>query len=223
VAVTYRKSRARMWFAQGVFMTLKMASKTCSKYALRFLALSLSFAIVGTAAGYDSPLSEIAIRDAYFLGNKAGQGGAFLAEYNRAIPELKAGSCVSGVRVETPFAHVAVHASQAHNYSAQDAVKEFFGKPAFFRIHLEICYEVGAPENSIRIKVVQNKKSIQWSSESRSAYYPLADELTQVSNNGERIDLEFPAERLESSELAIRIDTPDAQHAETLLPLQTLR
>jgi len=48
-----------------------------------------------------------------------------------------------------------------------------------------------------------------------SAYYPQSDESTQVSNNGERIDLEFPADRIDSSELT-RIDTPDSQHGETV-------
>ena len=50
-----------------------------------------------------------------------------------------------------------------------------------------------------------------------------ADEFTQASNNGERIDLVFPGDRIDSSELAIRIDTPDSQHAETVFALESLR
>ncbi len=125
--------------------------------------------------------------------------------------------------METPFAHVARHASQAPNYSAQDAVKEFLGKPVVFRIHLEICYLAGAPENAIKVSVLQNKKSIRWTSENRSSYFPPADESTQVSNNGERIDLEFPADRIVSSELTVRIDTPNDQHADAVFALETLR
>jgi hypothetical protein len=69
----------------------------------------------------------------HFLGtNGPSQGSAFLAEYTHAVNELKVGACTSAVSVETPFAHVAVHASKAVNYSAQDAVKEFLGKPAVF-------------------------------------------------------------------------------------------
>ena len=120
------------------------------------------------------------------------------------------------ISLETPFAHVTLHASKAANYSAQAAVIEFLGKPAVFRVHLEICYLAGAPENAIRITVQQNKKTIQPTSENRSAYFPPSDESTQVSNNGERIDLEFPAERIDTSELTIRILTPDGQHAETV-------
>jgi hypothetical protein len=125
--------------------------------------------------------------------------------------------------VETPFAHVAAHASRAVNYSAQGAVKEFLGKPAVFRMHLDICYLEGAPENAVKIAVLQNKKSVRWTSENRSAYYLPADEFTQASNNGERIDLVFPGDRIDSSELTIRIDTPDSQHAETGFALESLR
>jgi len=42
-------------------------------------------------------------------------------------------------------------------------------------------------------------------------------------NNGERIDLEFPADRIDSSELTIRIDTPDGQHGDEVFALQALR
>lgn len=146
---------------------------------------------------------------------------------NGRVPKWDGGSdscvaCTSEISLETPFAHVAIHASKAVNYSAQDAVKEFLGKPAVFRMHLNICYLAGAPKNAIRVTVIQNKKTIQWSSEKRSAYYPPSDETTQVSNNGERIDLEFPADRIDSSELTIRIDTPDG-HAETVFALESLR
>jgi hypothetical protein len=181
--------------------------------------------LIGRAAcGYDFPLSESTIRDAYFLGSKGpGEGGVFLGEYSHAVKQLKGGACRSAVSVETPFAHVAIHASKALNYSAQDAVKEFLGKPAFFRMHLDICYLAGAPENAVKIAVLQNKKSVQWRSENRSAYYPPSDETTEVANNGERIDLEFPADRIDSSELTIRIDSPDGQHGETVFALESLR
>jgi hypothetical protein len=184
----------------------------------------MSFLIVRTACGYDFPLSASAIRDAYFLGIKGpNQGSTFLGEYTHAVNQFKVGGCTSEITLETPFAQVARHASKAVNYSAQDAVKEFLGKPAVFRMHLNICYLAGAPEKAIKVAFLQNKKNIQWTSENRSAYYPPSDETTQMSNNGERIDLEFPADRIDSSEFTIRINTPDGQHAETVFCLESLR
>ena len=195
-----------------------------SRHGWRVLALAMSLLNARGACGYDFPLSDSAIRDAYFLGSKGpGQGQAFLGEYTHAVKELNVDGCTSAVSLETPFAHVAIHASKTLNYSAQDAVKEFLGKPAVFRMHLDICYLEGAAENAIKVTVLQNEKSVRWTSENRSAYYPPSDESTQVSNNGERIDLEFPADRIDSSELTIRIDTPDDQHAETVFALESLR
>jgi len=195
-----------------------------SRYRWRVLALLMSLLNARGACSYDFPLSETAIRDAYFGGIKGpSQGQAFLGEYTHAVSELKVGACTSAISLETPFAHVAVRASKAANYSAQDALKEFLGKPAVFRMHLDICYPAGARENAVKIVVLQNKKSVRWRSENRSGYYPPSDESTQVSNNGERIDLEFPADRIDSSELTIGIDTPDGQHAETVFALGSLR
>jgi len=195
-----------------------------SRYRWQVLALLMSLLNARGACGYDFPLSESAIRDAYFLASKGpSQGSNFLGGYTHAVNQLKVGACTSAISLETPFAHVAVHASKAVNYSAQDAVKEFLGKPAVFRIHLDICYLAGAPENAIKVTVLQNKKSVRRMSENRSTYYPPSDESTQVSNNGERIDLEFSPDRIDSSELTIRIDTPDLQHAETVFALESLR
>src|SRR5229473_7600938 len=185
-----------------------------SRYRWRVLALSMSLLNARGACGYDFPLSESAIRDAYFLGTKGpSQGSIFLGEYTHAVNQLKVGACTSAINLETPFAHVALHASKAVN---------FLGKPAVFRVHLEICSLAGAPENVIKITVQQNKKTIQRTSENRSAYFPPSDESTQVSNNGERIDLEFPADRIDLSELTIRIDTPDGQHAKAVFALEAV-
>jgi len=118
-----------------------------TRYRWRALAFAASPLMVRGACGYDFPLSESAIRDAYFLGSKGpSQGQAFPGAYTHAVNALK-------VSVETPFAQIAVQASKAVNYSAQDAMKEFLGKPAALRMHLDICYLAGAPENAIKIRL----------------------------------------------------------------------
>jgi hypothetical protein len=64
-----------------------------------------------------------------------------------------------------------IHASKTLNYSAQDAVKEFLGKPAVLRMHLDVCY-LGATENAIKGTVLQNKKSVRWTSEKSFGVLP---------------------------------------------------
>jgi hypothetical protein len=175
--------------------------------------------------GYDFPLSENSIREAYFLGKQqAGLGTDFLAKYSRSIPELRAGPHISRVRIETPFFQVAEHAAKLLNYSAQDAVKDFYGKPAVLRLYLENCYEVDAPlPNSVRIMVVQKNKQVPATSEERSAFFPPSDVYTRVPNLGEKVTLEFDPKKFDSSTLTIRIDTPDDQHAAAEFDLPNIR
>ena len=192
---------------------------------LRLLAAGLGLLLAMPAGAYDFPLTSSAIRDAYFLGKQqTGLGTDFLAKYSRSIPELKVDPYTSRVRIETPFLQVAEQASQTLNYSAQDAVKDFYGKPAVLRMHLEICYEADAPlPNSVRISVIQKNKPIAALSEKRSAFFPPSDVYTRVPNLGEKVTLEFDPGKFDSSALTIQIDTPDGQHAECVFDMQAIR
>jgi hypothetical protein len=186
--------------------------------------LLLALILARPASAYEFPLSPTAIRQAYFLGTRqASLGVTFLAEYAHKVPNLKAGAFTSEVRIETPFLKVAEYSSRTIGYNAQDAVEDFFGKPAEFRMYLDICYMTNASPNAVRVKVIQNRKEIVPQSEDRSAYYPATDEYTFMPSIGEQIQLRFKADKLDSSGLTIRIDTPDGQHAETEFDLQTLR
>jgi len=116
------------------------------------------------------------------------------------------------------------YTSRAFNYSAQDAIKDFYDKPAVFRIHLEICYMLDAPlPNAVTITVIQNDKEILPKSEERSAFFPATDPYTYMPNLGEKVELEFDPHKFDSSTLTIRIDTPDDQHGKTEFDLQSLR
>src|SRR6266849_2488997 len=69
-----------------------------SRYRWRVLALSMSLLTARGACGYDFPLSESAIRDAYFLGTKGpSQGSIFLGEYTHAVNQLKVAACTSAI------------------------------------------------------------------------------------------------------------------------------
>jgi len=192
----------------------------------RLMSFGLALPFTFPAWCYDFPLSSPAIRDAYFLGTRqAVAGSKFLHEYTHTIAALKVGeNFVSRVRVETPFVHVADHASRAFNYSAQDAVKDFYDKPAVFRIYLELCYMQDAPlPHAVTITVIQNDKEILPKSDERSAFFPATDPYTYMPNLGEKVELEFDPQKFDSSTLTIRIDTPDDQHGKTEFDLQSRR
>ncbi len=195
------------------------------KTPLRLIAVVLGLLLALPVGAYDFPLTSNAIRDAYFLGKQQTDLGTdFLAQYSRSIPELKVDPYTSRVRIETPFSQVAEQVSRTLNYSAQDAVEDFYGKPAVLRMHLEICYEADAPlPNSVKISVIQKSKPIAALSEKRSAFFPPSDVYTRVPNLGEKITLEFDPGKFDSSVLTIQIDTPDGQHAECEFDMQAIR
>ncbi len=187
-------------------------------------AVLLAFALAIPACAYDVPLTENSIRDAYFLGTRqAGLGPDFLAKYTHEISNLSLGRYRSFASLETPFTQVAILSSKKLNYSAQDAVKEFLGKPLLFRIHLEICYMVNAPPDALTVRIVQNKKDLLPESSERSLFFPASDEYTSPPSIGETMQFEFSADKIDSSALSILVDTPDGQHAQLDLDLRTLR
>jgi hypothetical protein len=106
----------------------------------------------------------------------------------------------------------------------QDAVKAFHDKTMKFRIFVNICYKQEAPPpNSVKIKIIQNQRQIQPSSDIRDFYAEPINQLSDLPANGERARLEFEAQKIDSSELIIQIDTPDGQHSTTDFDLQTVR
>lgn len=188
-----------------------------SAVLLTFLALPI--------CAYDYPLTSSAIRDAYFLGRRQAGLDEFFATYAHSIPTLSVNKeFVTSVRLETPFLQVVDQVSRRLNYSAQDATRDFYDKPAVFRMYLDICYMLDAPlPKAIKITVLQNDKEIQPDTDERTAFFPATDPYTYMPNVGEKVKLEFDPRKFDSSTLTIRIDTPDDQHAKTEFDLQTLR
>ena len=189
------------------------------------LASVLSLAVAIPAGAYDYPLSSNAIRDAYFAGIRQGAlTPSFLAPYSQFVSELHQGSCTSEIRLETPFLQVVAYAAGVPNYSSQDAVKDFYDKPMKFRMFLNICYmRLAPPPNSVKVKIIQNKKEIVPETDTRLAYAEPIDGLSTLPPNGEEVQLEFDASKLDSSMLTVNIDTPNDQHVKVELDLQSLR
>ncbi len=192
---------------------------------LRLAAVALGLVLTLPAGAYDFPLTSGAIRDAYFLGTRQGAlTPQFLAQYSHWVSDLREGSCTSEIRLETPFLQVADYTSKVPNYSSQDAVKDFYDKPLNLRVFLNICYMREAPPpNSVKIKVVQNKKEIVPLSDTRSPYAEPLNEYGFLPPNGEKAQLEFEAQKIDSSTLTIQIDTPDGQHADCVFDMQAIR
>jgi hypothetical protein len=88
-----------------------------------FLAAALL--VVPPSFAFETPLSDEAVRDAYFLGQRRDESMAnFLNRYTKLLPAPDSGPHFHSVTFLTPFALVVQQSSQRLNYSAQQAEKE---------------------------------------------------------------------------------------------------
>jgi hypothetical protein len=106
-----------------------------------FLAFLVSLCLsVSSVSAFDTPLSDEAIREAYFLGQRHdGSLAAFLGKYIKQLPPPQTGPYISSVAFFTPFAQlVQISDHYIGNYSAQQAALDHRGQAEFVHIVVEI-------------------------------------------------------------------------------------
>jgi hypothetical protein len=113
------------------------------KFFRPFLALLLSiFLISPSSFAFNSPLSDEAIREAYFLGQRRDEKmTAFLEKYKQHLREPDRGPFVSSVEFLTPFALLVLQ-SKDHStgYSAQQAAEEHRGVEENVVVNIEVLF-----------------------------------------------------------------------------------
>jgi len=104
------------------------------------LAVVLAWPLPSSA--FDTPLSDTAVREAYFLGQRRDEVFAtFLQKYVAALPRPKNGPHIASVSFFTPYALTAIYSSQQVNiYSAQQAQLDHQKQPEFVRVVIEIWF-----------------------------------------------------------------------------------
>lgn len=210
------------------------------KLAVSAVLPAALFFIVQSAHAYDYPLTESAIRDAYFAGSgSTGTDPAFYGQYthNLAIPRRP--PPVSYVSLDTPFLQIAQHVRNRPNYDAQDAVRDYRRKPMMFRVFVEVYYHPknsdessgegdGSPQTDqqsgrIRVRLMQHRKEIATTVTDRWDLNVFHDASSSAVSVSQHIQLECGANKIDSSQLTVEIETPDGQHAETAFDLSGIR
>ena len=89
------------------------------------------------ASPLDTPLSDEAVREAYFLGQR--HDASFLSKYIKFLPLPKTGPHISSITFLTPFAQLAQFSGNyVGNYNAQKALLDHRGQQEFVKITVEI-------------------------------------------------------------------------------------
>ena len=108
----------------------------------RFAALYLTCILIlpAPSIAFDSPLSDTAVREAYFLGQHHDEFFAdFLQRYVVPLPLPETGPHIATVSFFTPFAVAAVYSNQqSGGYSAQQAQIDHAKQPEIVRVVVQI-------------------------------------------------------------------------------------
>ena len=210
-----------------------------------FLAFLLCFPFPSTA--FDTPLSDTAVRQAYFMGQRHDQSLAeFLATYAKHLAQPKTGPYISSVTFLTPYALLAQLSSQhAYGYSAQQAEIEHRGMVETVKILVQIQltetygaimpnpdgrtsgtpwdYVSRPPDfwRDFQITVISDKKTVSPFDYTGEPDYVCDDGGCTLV--GATVRLEFLADSLASDSATIQIDPPEGDQVVVDFDLSTLR
>ncbi|PYT45606.1 MAG: hypothetical protein DMG47_07825 [Acidobacteria bacterium] len=105
-----------------------------------FALFSGALLLVPYSLAFDTPLSDQAVREAYFLGQRRDETmAALLNKYTKFLPPPKTGPHIYSVTFFTPFALMVQQSSQhTSGYSAQQAALDHRDQGEFVRISVQI-------------------------------------------------------------------------------------
>jgi hypothetical protein len=200
---------------------------------LRFLPWLLSAALAATipANAFDTRLSDTAVREAYFIGQRHDDSVAeFFEKYTKHLPPAKTGVYVSSVAFLTPFA-LAVEWSgrQVNGYSAQQAQVDHKNQGEFVKVVVQIdyvnAYAVVRPYafwKDFDVRIFDNEKLLKPSSSGVDPNYYCSPE-GGCTTTGVTLSFDFPAESFNSDSGVIQIDSPTGDPIIVNFDLTTFR
>jgi len=108
------------------------------RHAFRaFASLLMALCVTLPASAFDVPLSDEAVREAYFLGQR--HDASFLTNYIKFLPPPRTGPHISSFTFLTPFAQFAqLSSNYVGNYSAQQARLDHLAQKETVEITIEI-------------------------------------------------------------------------------------
>jgi hypothetical protein len=197
--------------------------------------------------GFDSPLSEEAVREAYFLGQRRDESMAgFLSKYIHQLPPPDFGPHIASITTYTPFAQAVLYSSrQTANYSAQQAQLDHRRQTEVVQILVAIRFTdsygpfvPGAPSSSrdrnpttaprpsdfwrdFNVAVFAEDKSLEPTSYDGQPDYACNEGGCYLI--GATIQLEFPAESFPSQNITIQVDPPESDQVSADFDLSVLR
>ena len=209
-----------------------------------FFAVLLAFP--SRILAFETPLSDTAIREAYFLGQRNNESTAkFLDKYYKHLPPPKSGPYISSVAILTPYAMVVMNTGkQIGHYSAQQAQIDHRDRQetvlCLVEIQLTDTYPAFIPDPASRttppgfvprsynfwtdfqVHFMDGENELRPFASSGHANYFCSDQggCTLI---GATIQFEFFAESFPTTEATVQIEPPEGESLELNFDLASVR
>jgi hypothetical protein len=215
---------------------------------LPLLLLGFALALPPLLA-YDTDLSDTAVREAYFLGQRNDEKTrSFFEPYTRHLPPPKSGPYISEIHLLTPLAQVVkVSSRTTSGYSAQQAHLDYRdrGDSLLLEVHIEFTPTYnqidavrpsdknGAEKGIVmrtedfwqnfRFGIKQKEDWIDPRSMHGEPEYSLDDRYGNNGLIGAWVYLDYDASNVPSDDTEVHVFTPDGQDVEASFALANLR
>ena len=217
---------------------------------LRWVSCFLAVALFLTpqSFAFDTPLSDTAVREAYFLGQRHDEAVAkFLDKYVRHLSPPKSGPFVSSVALYTPYSQLVSDISQRiGNYSAQQALIDHRGRKetvlCIIQIQLTETYPAFIPDparSSSASPINFIPRPYDFWSDFQFHFLEGEDELRPLTTSGRpnyscgrhgdciltgaTVQLEFLASEFPTNEVQVEIDPPEGDQLTLGFELASVR
>jgi hypothetical protein len=224
-----------------------MSKNPASRLCILFTIIQL---LPQPACAFETPLSDSAVREAYFLGQRNDQKTLdLLKSYTRALALPDSGPYISEIHLLTPYAQVVSNSSQHSNgYSAQQAAADYHGRGDTLlvqvRIELTLTYTYGDaartandfsgevnrhldPEDfwrAFQFNLSQNGRLFEpLDAYSDPIYASSSPRDASATLRGAMVWLVFDADKIESLRAEVEVVTPAAQRVKAKFDLARLR
>ena len=219
-----------------------------AKPSRSFLAVLLAlFVISPESFAFNSPLSDEAIREAYFLGQRRDESTArFLAKYKQSLAVPKTGPHIASVELLTPFAQAVLRSSQeTMGYSAQQAEAEHRGKEETVAMTIEVLltdsygpliarptgsrsgspigYAFRSPDfwEEIQVQITVAGETVKPEYFDGEPTYVYTDDGRRLT--GATLRFEFPASAFASNAATVQVSPPEGPEVVVDFDLTSLR
>jgi len=181
---------------------------------------------------FDTPLSDHAVREAYFLGQRHDDSLAeFLNKYTQYLQVPQSGPHIESVSFFTPYALTAINSSERPGYSAQQAQIDHQKTPEVVRITVQIWLtasygeyivrpvdsRAGSPKGyqprpanfwrEFRVRVLQRDQMVIPGSAHGEPVYHCGEDACDLT--GAVLTFEFPAEAFTADTVTVLVTPPE--------------